>query len=175
MTRKPGHSPAAGRPRGAVGQFYAKALAIEVEAATRYRALARAMQASDNPRTAALFLKLAKFEAAHADKLKDLAAAAKLSPRTRDRILSRDAGRTEVPNYQFLYRHVPPQHALLMALESERRAKTYFEGIRAKTADPTIRKLAAEFAREEAQHALWIEEALARQPVSPSDEFYKLP
>jgi len=161
------------RRRAAVSAFYSDALAIELEASERYRALAQEMQANDNPRTAELFLKLAQFETGHADKLRELAASAKLSTRARSRILAQDAGRTEVPNYQFLYRRVPPQHALLMALEAERRAKIYFEQIRRTTADPEIKKLAAKFAREEIMHIAWLEEALAiePQPVNPFDDF----
>ena len=165
------------RRRAAVSAFYSDALAIELEASERYRALAKEMQSNDNPRTAQLFLKLAQFEAGHADKLRELAASAKFSIRARSRILVREAGRTEVPNYEFLYRRVPPQHALLMALEAERRAKTYFEKIRRTTADPEIRKLAAQFAREEILHIAWIEEALAiePQPVNSFDDFLESP
>jgi rubrerythrin len=163
----------AARSRAAVDQFYADALAIEVEASARYRVLAREMQASDNPRTAELFLKLAQLESGHADKLRNGAAAAAMPPRARDGLLSRKAGQTEVPNYQFLYRNVPPYHALLMALESERRAKAYFERIRANTPDPEVKKLAAEFARDEDRHVAWLEKALAKepQPATPSTDF----
>lgn len=162
----------AGGGRAAVDQFYADAHAIEIEASTRYRVLAREMQLSGNARTAELFLKLAQLEAGHADKLKQ-AAAPELLARAREQLLSRKGGETEVPNYEFLYHDVPPFHALMMALESERRAKAYFERIRENARDPEVRKLAAEFAREEEQHVAWLEEALARepQPAKPFSEF----
>ena len=165
-------SATAGRSRAAVDQFYADALAIEIEASASYRVLAREMRQGGNARSAALFLKLARLEAGHADKLGKRAATAELLPRARERLLARKAGRTEVPNYEFMYREVPPYHALLMALESERRAKAYFERIRANTRDPEIKKLAAEFARDEAQHVAWLEEALAKepQPATPINE-----
>jgi len=165
-------SASAGTGRAALDQFYADAHAIEVEASVRYRVLAREMQASDNPRTAELFLKLAQLEAGHADKLKQ-AAPPKMQARAREQLLSRKGGQTEVPNYEFMYRDVPPYHALVMALESERRAKAYFERIRENARDPEVKKLAAEFAREEAQHVTWLEKALAKepQPAMPLDEF----
>ena len=165
------------RRQAAVAMFYAKALAIEIEASERYRALAQEMRSNDNLRTAELFLKLAQFEAGHADKLREVAAAAKLSTRARSRLSSQQAAGTEVPNYEFLYRRVPPQHALLMALAAEQRAKSYFEGIRASTDDPAIRKLAAQFAREETLHIAWIEEALLiePQPVNPLIDFLEPP
>jgi rubrerythrin len=175
MKRKSAQRPAGPRPGKATGQFYARALAIELEASARYRALAGQMRASDNPRTAELFLKLARHEQQHADRLKGLAGEAALSPRAREQFLKGAAGRTEVPNYEFLYRRVPPQHALLMALESERRAKTYFRRIRATTTDARIKKLAAEFAREEARHVRWLEKALASEPEDPSYQHPEVP
>lgn len=162
----------AGRGRAAVDQFYADAHAIEIEASVRYRMLAHEMQLSGNARTAELFLKLAQLEAGHADKLKHAAAPALLA-RARERLLSREAGGTEVPNYEFLYRDVPPYHALLMALQSEQRAKAYFERIHENARDPEVKKLAAEFARDEEQHIAWLEKALAKepQPAKPFSEF----
>ena len=161
---RPARPASAGSSRAAVDQFYADAHAIEVEASARYRVLAREMQASGNGRTAELFLKLAKLESGHAGKLRRLAAAPEMLPRARERLLSRKAGRTEVPNYRLLYRNVPPYHALLMALESEQRAKAYFERIRANTRNAEVKKLAAEFAGDEARHVAWIEKALAKEP-----------
>ena len=162
----------AGRSRAAVDQFYADAHAIEVEASARYRVLAHEMQASGNPRTAELFLKLAQLEAGHADKLKQHAAP-ELQARAREQLLSRKGGQTEVPNYEFLYRDVPPYHALMMALESERRAKAYFERIRENARDPEVKALAAQFARDEEQHVAWLEAALAREP-KPAAPFSEL-
>ena len=169
---RPARPASAGSSRAAVDQFYADAHAIEVEASARYRVLAREMQASGNGRTAELFLKLAQLEAGHADKLKH-AAAPELQARAREQLLSRKGGETEVPNYEFLYRDVPPFHALMLALESERRAKAYFERIRENARDPEVRRLAAEFARDEEQHVAWLEEALAKapQPAKSFNEF----
>ena len=163
----------AGGSRAAVDQFYADAHAIEIEASTRYRVLAREMEASGNARTADLFRKLAQFEAGHADKLKQ-AAAPELLARAREQLLSRKGGQTEVPNYEFLYRDVPPYHALIMALESERLAKAYFERIRENARDPEVRKLAAEFARDEERHIAWLEKALAKEP-QPATPFGESP
>ncbi|HKI64307.1 MAG TPA: ferritin family protein [Burkholderiales bacterium] len=173
--KRPGRtvrSASGGGGRAAVDQFYADAHAIEVEASARYRVLAREMQASGNARTAELFLKLAQLEAGHADKLEQ-AAAPELQARAREQLLARKGGQTEVPNYEFLYRDVPPYHALIMALESERLAKAYFERIRENARDPEVKKLAAEFARDEARHVAWLEKALAKepQPATPSTNF----
>ena len=148
-------------------EFYARALAIERAAAERYREFARQMANWGNVRTAELFLRLAHFEAQHAEKLSQSIAAMKPSSRSSRRLSHADALASEVPTYEFLYRRVLPQHALLMALASERRAKGFFERARTAGADPEIRKLAAEFADEEAEHIAWLEQALVNEPQVP--------
>lgn len=169
--KKPVQAKRGAVPRGArrqataVEEFYAQALVIERTAAERYRELAREMADNGNVRTAELFLRLAHFEAEHAGRLLEKAAGMKL-PSVSSRRLSK-AGVSEIANYEFLYRRVPPQHALLMALAAERRAKEFFERTRASAADPEIRQLAAEFAREENEHIAWLDEALASEPPHP--------
>jgi len=164
-----GGTAAAGARRrpGAVEEFYARALAIERAAAERYREFARQMANWGNVRTAELFLRLAHFETQHAEKLSESIAGMKLASASRSRLSRGEAIASEVPTYEFLYRRVLPHHALLMALASERRAKGFFERERTISADPEIRKLAAEFAHEEAEHIAWLEEALAKEPQPP--------
>ena len=145
--------------------FYAQALAIERTAAERYRELAREMADGGNVCTAELFLRLAHFEAEHAGRLLKNAAGMKLPSVSRRQLA--EAGVSEIANYEFLYRRVPPQHALLMALAAERRAKAFFEHTRASAVDPQIRRLAAEFAREENEHIAWLDAALANEPPHP--------
>jgi len=144
--------------------FYAQAIAIEREAAARYREFAHQMAGYGNARTAELFLRLARFEAEHAEQLLEKSAGMKLPSIEQLRRGLIEGSRSEVATYEFLYRRVLPHHALLMALAGERRAKAYFERVRGASADPEIRKLSAAFAREEGEHIAWIEEALAAEP-----------
>ena len=158
-------SPVAGKRRfGPVEVFYARAIAIEREAAARYREFAHQMAGYGNARTAELFQRLARFEAEHAEHLLEKTAGMKLPSIEQLRHGLVEGSGTEIATYEFLYRRVPPHHALLMALASERRAKAFFDRARKTAADPQIRKLAAEFAREEAEHIAWIEQALAAEP-----------
>jgi len=149
---------------GPVEVFYAKAIAIEREAAARYREFAHQMAGYGNARTAELFLRLARFEAEHAERLLEKTAGMKLPSIEQLRNGLVEGSCSEVATYEFLYRRVLPHHALLMALAAERRAKAYFERERKASTDPGIRKLSAVFAREEAEHIAWIEEALAAEP-----------
>jgi rubrerythrin len=149
---------------GPVEAFYAQAIAIEREAAARYREFAHQMAGYGNTRTAELFARLAQFESEHAEQLLQKTAGMKLPSVEQMRRGLVEGSRSEVATYEFLYRRVLPHHALLMALAAERRAKAYFERMQKASADPEIRKLSRAFAREEAEHITWIEEALAVEP-----------
>ena len=149
---------------GPVELFYAQAIAIEREAAARYREFAHRMTGYGNTRTAELFLRLARFESEHAERLLDRTAGMKLPSVEQLRHGLVKGSQSEVATYEFLYRRVLPHHALLMALAAERRAKAYFERMRKTTRDLEIRRLSAEFAREEGEHIAWIEQALAAEP-----------
>jgi rubrerythrin len=152
------------RVYGPVEVFFAQALAIEREAAARYREFAHQMTGYGNARTAELFLRLARFESEHAEQLLEKTAGMKLPSVEQIRRGLVEGSMSEVATYEFLYRRVLPHHALLMALAAERRAKAYFERTRKATRDPGIRKLAAAFAREEGEHIVWIEQALEAEP-----------
>lgn len=152
------------REFGPVEQFYAQAIAIEREAAARYREFAHQMTGYGNVHTAELFLRLARFESEHAEQLLEKTAGMKLPSVEQLRQGLVAGSRSEVATYEFLYRRVLPHHALLMALAAERRAKAYFEHMGTSAKDPEIRKLSKAFAREEGEHILWIEQALAVEP-----------
>ncbi len=158
-------SPVRGRRRfGPVEVFYAQAIAIEQEAAARYREFAHLMVGYGNARTAELFLRLARFEAEHAEQLLEKSAGMELPSNEQMRRGLIKGSSSEVATYEFLYRRVLPHHALLMALAGERRGEANFRRAHRDAADPEIRKLSAAFAREEAEHIAWIERALAAEP-----------
>jgi rubrerythrin len=165
QVRRRGAGPArAKRVYGPVEVFYAQAIAIEREAAARYREFAHQMAGYGNARTAELFARLAQFEGEHAEQLLEKSAGMRLPSVEQIRRGLVEGSVSEVATYEFLYRRVLPHHALLMALAGERRAKAYFERVRKASKDHEIRKLAAAFAREEGEHIAWIEQALEAEP-----------
>jgi rubrerythrin len=56
-------------------------------------------------------------------------------------------------------------HAMAMALESETRARDFYAGVAAQAEDDEVRRLAEEFASEEATHVNYVETWIARQPA----------
>ena len=174
--RKPRKSarPAAARESNqstsSAAEFFAQAIAIEREAAERYRELATQMGNIGNQKISRLFETLAGYEERHAIELEHRALGMKL-PRLPARAHGwLDAGPTEIPRYELLYSRVQPHHVLLLALQSERRAREFFQRIGERSRDAEVSKLALEFARDEADHVNRLERALENEPQPSGDE-----
>jgi len=141
--------------------FLAHALAIEEEAVLRYRDLSAQMAAHNNLATAALFQKLAAAETAHAAEIYQRAKGMMLPSIAPWDYRWRDPESPESVPYAGAHYRMTPRHALLMALEAEKRARDFFEGVAAEGV-AAIAPLAREFAAEEVEHVARVEAALAR-------------
>jgi rubrerythrin len=143
-------------------EFLAHAVALEYEAAERYLELADMMEAHRNDEVATLFRDMARFSNLHHDSIVQRARGVEL-PRLR--------------SWQYRWRHPPeaggeeafdPQlstyEALRYARENEFRAQAFYSQAAADASIDQVRRLAAEFATEEAEHVLALDEWLARTP-----------
>jgi rubrerythrin len=139
--------------------FYAYALAMESEAAERYREFARHFASRGEPLLCALCDMLAKMEAGHHAEL-SRAAEAVVAP-----VPEPQAGRSgdaaESGPREAFYRIRNPEQLLLIALDGELRAQRFFEWAARASPDPAVRSLATQMAREEARHVGWISDAIA--------------
>jgi len=147
------------------GDFFAHALAIEREAATRYLQFAEQMITHGNPEVARLFEDLAQLESAHHAALQQRALAhpaAALKPWGYAWI---DPESPECAPLDAVHYLMTPWHALRIALVNEMRAQRFFVAIAAsQDSDDEVRRLATEFAAEELEHAGCIEAKLAAMP-----------
>jgi len=144
-------------------EFYAHSLAIEQEAAARYRELRDQMSVHHNEEAAKLFDWLAGIEDKHAQEI---------ARRARDVALPEIApwdyewqgmeSPESAPHDSAHYLMTPVQ-ALEVALENERRAAEFYDRVARTSEDQAVRKLAEEFAAEERQHIGYVEDALAKQ------------
>lgn len=150
----------------------AHALMIEVEAEERYQLLASQMEVHNNPELAGIFRKLADIEGRHADELRRRTAEMDLPKLAPWQYQWPDLESPEAPDLGAAHYMMTPWHALQLALQAEQRAFQFFEGLARKTADKEVRKLAEEFAEEEAEHVRLVEELLAKQraPAGRWDE-----
>lgn len=147
-----------------VAEFYAHALAIECEAAERYREFAAQMADHDKEDLASLFAKLASMEHEHARLIE-----AKMGGRPAAQVPAGtyrwlDQGAPETAAHEWLFRLLTPYDALRIALAGEQRARAFFERVAAETDDAELRTVALEMADEEAEHVRRVERALAHEP-----------
>jgi rubrerythrin len=144
-------------------EFHAHALAIEREAAARYREFAARMADHDKDELAALFAKLSRLEQEHATLLEQRIGNADAAlPQDQYRWI--DSSAPETAAHDWVFRLLTPYDALRIALAGEERAKAFFEGVAAGASNPELRAFALDMAEEEKEHAARLERALAHEP-----------
>lgn len=145
-------------------EFHAHALAIEREAAARYREFAAQMADHDKEDLAALFATLARMEQEHADLIARRIGDARVAELPAGEYRWLDAGAPETAAHEWIFRLLTPYDALRIALAGEERAKAFFEGVAEGATDPGLRAFAREMAEEEVEHAARLRRALAHEP-----------
>ncbi|MCD6733059.1 MAG: ferritin family protein [Burkholderiaceae bacterium] len=141
-------------------EFLAHAVALETEAAERYLELADMMEAHRNDEVAALFRDMVHFSQLHRDEIK-----ARVGNVVLPKLKSWEYRWTTPPEvggdeaFDYL---LDPWHALRYARENEVRAMEYYSSVGMQSTDPEVRRLASEFASEEADHVDALDKWLAR-------------
>lgn len=131
---------------GSVGELLAVALVMERAAAARYAELARRMAERGHDALADLFARLGRLERDHARFIERRLAGNALPPPP-------DAAGLESIALDDDAARLTPHAVLAAALQSEERAKAHYERIAVAASEQTVRRLAAELAAEEAEHA----------------------
>lgn len=149
--------------------LYAHALAIEREAAERYRELAERMSDLGNDEAADVFRRLAGFEAAHLRTLQAQTSGIALPAIAPGAYAWLDEGAPETAARELVYRLLTPRKALAIALEAERRAEHFFDAVQQAASDPALRDLAAQMRLEEQDHIAMVLRALAQAPAERVD------
>ncbi|MBB1093539.1 ferritin family protein [Rhodopseudomonas palustris] len=147
-----------------VAEFFAQALAIEVEAAERYTLLADQMEVHNNREIAEIFRKMAAIESEHRDEVARRAGDALVAGRPANFGWTAPDG-PETTELEQLHYLMTPRQALMLARHNEERAVSYFEAIAATATDPAIAGFAREMAEEERQHVAWVDQWLLKFPA----------
>jgi rubrerythrin len=151
-----------------VAEFFAQALAIEVEATERYTLLADQMEVHNNKEIAAIFRKMAQIEGEHRDEVARRAGDALVGGRPASFSWTGPDG-PEAIDFQAVHYLMTPRRALMLARFNEERAVKYFEAIAAAATDPEISAFAAEMAEDERHHVVWVDQWLEKvRPDDPS-------
>lgn len=147
-----------------VAELLAHAYRIEVDAEERYLMLADQMETHNNPELAGMFRKFASHEAHHAEEIKEQMEGMKIPDiRPWDHKWQAPDSPEAVDITRLRY-NMTPWHALQLALEAERNAYSFFDGIASVATDPEMRKWAEEFRAEEAEHVEWVLGELKKHP-----------
>ena len=138
--------------------FLRHAIELEREAARRYEELTEAMKTMGNPEVEAFFRTMAHFSRQHL---------AEAVARGGFRHLAK------LPPVEFQWPDgvgvdgfLGVEHALELALDSERSGQAFYASIAAVTTNPRVKSMASEFAAEEAEHVAELEKWIERSNQS---------
>lgn len=144
-----------------VAEFFAQALAIEIEASERYDELADQMETHNNHHIAEIFRKMAKIEGLHRDEIKRRAGGALVGGRPASFSWLAPEG-PEAIDLGAVHYKMTSRQALMLARHNEERATKYYEAIAASAADPEIRAFAATMAEDERHHVALVDKWLEK-------------
>jgi len=152
--------------------FLAHAVALEQEAAERYLELADMMEAHRNDAVTAVFRDMTRFSQLHRDEVKARVGDIEL-PQLRvweyRWSLPPEVGGEEGFDYM-----MEAYNALRYARENEVRGMEYYRSVAEASTDPEVRRLATEFANEEAEHVAALDRWIALTP-RPSSSWQEDP
>lgn len=149
-------------------EFLAHAIAMEHESAERYLELADMMESYGNEDVSQLFREMNRYSMLHRDSVKDRVGSIEL-PKIKS-WQYRWTTPPEMGDEDAFDRELDAFSALRYARENEIRAKNYYQSVADESDDPELKRLAAEFAGEEQEHADALDGWIARTP-RPSRTF----
>jgi rubrerythrin len=144
-----------------VERFLAHAIALEREAARRYEELSQAMSTGGNRELREFFDRMAHFSRLHLKEASDRAGFRELPPLAPHEYEWPDGIAPETADWIGVDALLDVRGALELALESEKRGHAYYAAIAATTTDAELRRIASEFAAEEAEHLAALEKLIA--------------
>lgn len=149
-----------------VEKFLVHAIALERDAARRYEDLAAAMRTDGNTELSEFFALMARYSRMHLAEAQARGGFRELPVFSDDDWEWPDGLPPETAEWAGVDAMMDARSALEVALAGERRGHAYYAAISAATLDPELRRIAGDFADEEAQHVAQLEKLLAAQPAS---------
>lgn len=141
------------------------AILIEEEARERYEEFVLQMEATRSEDAAAFFRTMAQYETKHGRALAERRQ--KLFGAAPSRVSRSMVWEEEAPAYESVRAFLGAREAMTVALEAERKAKAFFEGVLPHVKDAAVASLIDELRREEVTHEALVERELAKLPPPP--------
>ncbi|MEO8137263.1 MAG: ferritin family protein [Betaproteobacteria bacterium] len=162
MSADPRNATAPGVPQ-TMAALMAQAWVMETEAAERYEELADAMETHNNREVAALFRRMAGYEAAHAQQI--LAEMGWTGAPPSMQVNWPDAEAPETTSAEVLHYLMQPWHALEIALAAEERAERFFAHLALEASAEPVRAAALALQAEEQEHVALVRAWMAKVPL----------
>jgi rubrerythrin len=156
-------------PIRSVEEFFAHAIAIEFEAAARYREFEGYFTDRGEAVLAGLCGNLAHFEEEHFDELLRRSQGLSLPKLSPEQYRWINARSPEEPSRELFYEVATARQLLQVALRAERDARRFFEYVAGTTTSPEVQAMAEEMAREEDDHVRWVSKAMEYLPQDGVD------
>ncbi len=150
-----------------LADLFGAAYRIEIDAVERYTLLAEQMETHNNPDLVAVFRDLARAEGIHADEIRRQAGDIDVIAHSRRVAVWEKGDSPEEADLAASHYLMTPWHALQMALAGEERALAFFTQIAESAKDAKVKKMAAEFVEEEAEHVNLVHRLLRKYPAPP--------
>lgn len=145
-----------------INVFLAHAVELEREAARRYEELAETMRAEKSAEVEKFFRRMAVFSRKHLALAMERGGFRQLPAMPAQDYLWPDGISPEQFDWIGVDSMMDVHSALDLALDGERRGHAFYAGIAAITRDPEVKRMAVEFADEEAEHVAELEKWIAR-------------
>lgn len=149
-------------------EFLAHAIAMEQEAADRYLELADMMEAHRNGAVSKVFRDMCRYSELHRDSIRARVGAIELPKLNSWEYRWRTP--PEVGGEEGFDYLIEAYNALKYARGNEVRSMKYYRAVAIEVQDPELQRLASEFAEEEREHVLALDQWLAQTP-RPSTTF----
>ncbi len=147
-----------------LAEFLAHSVELESEARERYLELADSMLAHNNEAVAEFFGRMAEESRLHLKEVSEIAADAELPELKAWEFDWPDEESPEAASYEAVHYRMSLRQAMLLALENERAAEKFYRSFADTSPDEETRRLAAQFAAEEASHGAQLVAKLGKLP-----------
>ena len=142
--------------------FLAHAIELEREAARRYEELADSMRTDGNTKVEKFFRKMAMFSRKHLALAVERGGFRTVPALKPTEYQWPDGISPEQFDWIGVDSMIDANYALELALDGERRGHAFYADIAAITGDPEVKRMAEEFAQEEAEHVSELEKWISR-------------
>ncbi|RLQ23311.1 rubrerythrin [Seongchinamella sediminis] len=151
-----------------LGEFLAHSVELESEARERYIELSEAMAEHKNEPVAAFFARMADESRLHLDEVAEIAAQYELPDLKAWEYVWPEEESPEALSYEAAHYRMTLRQAMLLALDNERAAERFYRSFAESSEDEETRRLASQFAAEEASHAAHLVKLLGKLPADPA-------